>query len=128
MEFETSDDRTPSVVKKQTDDGWTVVTYNLGEESVQDQFFANESDADRHLQEQQALVDAQTGDSNRAAGTADDIVVQKEIEKTGKPLADASDHPTAGPHAKSHLTDASKTPRAGSLPESDDDSVLPGSG
>ncbi|CAN7740084.1 hypothetical protein [Rhizobium sp. LjRoot258] len=50
-------DQKPSVVKKQTDDGWNIVTYNLDGVSVQDQFFISEADADAYLQEQQALVE-----------------------------------------------------------------------
>jgi hypothetical protein len=49
-------DRKPSVVKKQTDDGWSIVSYNLGKESVQDQFFSNESHANVYLARQQALL------------------------------------------------------------------------
>jgi hypothetical protein len=36
--------------------------------------------------------------------------------------------PTAGPHAKKVLTDESKTPGSGALPENDDRTVIPGSG
>ncbi|RFB88736.1 hypothetical protein B5K11_25035 [Rhizobium leguminosarum bv. trifolii] len=43
--------------KKQTDDGWSIVIYNVGGEAVQDKFFAREADADGCLQEQQALID-----------------------------------------------------------------------
>jgi hypothetical protein len=129
MGFETSDDRTPSsVVKKQTDDGWTVVTYNLGEKLIQDQFFVNEADADRYMQGQQALVDGQTNDKDRTVGAADDTSAQQEIEETDKPLGEVKNHPAAGPHAKSHLTDESRTPGAGSLPDNAEDSVSPGSG
>jgi len=88
MEFETNEDRAPSVVKKQTDDGWTVATYNLGGEAVQDTFFSNEADADRHLQEQQALVDAQTGNNDRSRSLTDDVSVQKENEETDRPPID----------------------------------------
>lgn len=47
----------PSVVKKQTDDGWSIVTYNLGGVSIQDRFFVSEADADQYLLGQQALLD-----------------------------------------------------------------------
>jgi hypothetical protein len=58
-----------------------------------------------------------------------DKKAQEAIEETGKrrPI-DGEDHPAAGPHAKDHLTDDSKTPGAGSLPENHEDSVNPGSG
>jgi hypothetical protein len=36
--------------------------------------------------------------------------------------------PVAGPHAKKGLTDESKTPGAGALPDRDDESVMPGAG
>ncbi|MGE7368782.1 hypothetical protein ACQKKX_06860 [Neorhizobium sp. NPDC001467] len=39
-----------------------------------------------------------------------------------------ADSPPAGPHAKQHLTDKSKTPGTGSLPDEGDDSTTPGSG
>jgi len=50
-------DAKPSVVKKQTDDGWSIVIYNVGGVTVQDKFFASEADADAYLQEQEALID-----------------------------------------------------------------------
>lgn len=50
-------DGKPSVIKKQTDDGWSIVIYNVGGMSLQDKFFANEAEADAYLQEQQALID-----------------------------------------------------------------------
>ncbi|NTJ44209.1 hypothetical protein G6L28_16540 [Agrobacterium larrymoorei] len=50
--------------------------------------------------------------------------IEERDEKTSKP----ADLPAAGPHAKSHLTDKSKTPGAGSLPEGREDDVSPGSG
>jgi hypothetical protein len=46
----------PSVVKKQTDDGWTIATYNFGGVPLSDKFFLRESDADLYLQEQQDLI------------------------------------------------------------------------
>ncbi|MBB5551031.1 hypothetical protein [Rhizobium lentis] len=36
--------------------------------------------------------------------------------------------PPVGPHARDDLTDRSKTPGAGSLPEKDEESITPGSG
>jgi len=53
---------------------------------------------------------------------------QRAIEETGKEPVPGEDDPAAGPHAKDHLIDKSKTPGAGSLPDKDDDSVSPGSG
>ena len=52
--------------------------------------------------------------------------IEETEEKTKK--TNASDNPPAGPHAKDHLTDKSKTPGTGSLPDNDDDSTTPGSG
>ncbi|MBX5179837.1 hypothetical protein HJB77_26830 [Rhizobium lentis] len=51
-----------------------------------------------------------------------------EIEGTEKETADARKSPPAGPHAKDHLIDESKTPGAGALSEKDDQSITPGSG
>jgi hypothetical protein len=45
------------VVKKQTDDGWSIMINNVGGVTVQDKFVASEADADAYLQEQQALID-----------------------------------------------------------------------
>lgn len=50
------------------------------------------------------------------------------IEETGKQPTVESDIPAAGPHAESHLTDKSKTPGAGVLPDQGEESVSPGSG
>lgn len=58
-----------------------------------------------------------------------DKKAQEAIEETGKrEPVDGTEHPAAGPHAKDHLTDDSKTPGTGSLPDKDDESVSPGSG
>jgi hypothetical protein len=57
-----------------------------------------------------------------------DTKAQRAIEETGKRPVASEDHPAAGPHAKEHLTDKSKTPGAGSLPDKNEDSVSPGSG
>lgn len=57
-----------------------------------------------------------------------DTKAQRAIEETAKTRAPVEDHPAAGPHAKDHLTDESKTPGAGSLPAKEEDSVSPGSG
>ncbi len=54
-------DKKASVVKKQTDDGWSIVIYNVGGVTVQDKFFASEADADGYLQEQQVLIDEGQG-------------------------------------------------------------------
>ncbi len=45
-------------------------------------------------------------------------------DKTGA----SPETPLAGPHAKDHLTDKSKTPGAGTLTDEKDDEVNPGSG
>lgn len=60
----------------------------------------------------------------------DDKKAQKAIEAQPKKkkTANSRDHPAAGPHAKEHLTDESKTPGAGTLPKADEGSVDPGSG
>ncbi|MBB2682707.1 UNVERIFIED_ORG: hypothetical protein GGD47_000276 [Rhizobium etli] len=58
----------------------------------------------------------------------EDKKAQADIEGTDKKPSEATRLPAAGPHAKDRLTDASKTPGAGSLPEKDEQSVLPGSG
>ncbi|WP_112497991.1 hypothetical protein [Agrobacterium sp. lyk4-40-TYG-31] len=50
------------------------------------------------------------------------------VEGKDDKTAPVVDNPPAGPHAKSHLTDKSKTPGAGSLPEDGADDVNPGSG
>lgn len=55
MDF--SKDSMPSVVKKQTDDGWSIVTFNLGGVPVVDRHFASDADADAFLLEQQALIE-----------------------------------------------------------------------
>lgn len=57
----------------------------------------------------------------------DDKKARETIEEKDTPSEKNNHLPTAGPHAKKHLTDKSKTPGAGSLPE-EDDSVNPGSG
>ncbi|MGO4624406.1 hypothetical protein AB4Z34_30680 [Ensifer sp. 2YAB10] len=57
-----------------------------------------------------------------------DKKAQEAIEETGKESAGGEHLPTAGPHAKDRLTDKSKTPGTGSLPDNDDESVVPGSG
>nr|WP_082760340.1 hypothetical protein [Agrobacterium bohemicum] len=53
---------------------------------------------------------------------------QQEIEETDKERVDGRDNPPAGPHAKRHLTDESKTPGTGALPDRNDESVSPGGG
>lgn len=57
-----------------------------------------------------------------------DTKAQRAIEQTGKKPVKSQEHPPAGPHAKDHLQDGDKTPGAGSLPESNEESVSPGSG
>lgn len=61
---------------------------------------------------------------------SNDDHARKAIEETDGKSAKApeSDTPPAGPHAKSELTDKSKTPGTGSLPDNEDDSTTPGSG
>lgn len=58
----------------------------------------------------------------------DDKKARETIEEEDTPTGGTKDIPAAGPHAKKHLTDDSKTPGAGSLPEEDDSAVNPGSG
>jgi hypothetical protein len=61
--------------------------------------------------------------------TDEDRKAQKAVEERKKEKsAGAGEHPPAGPHAKEHLTDESKTPGAGSLPGAKEGSVDPGSG
>jgi hypothetical protein len=57
-----------------------------------------------------------------------DKKAQQAIEDTKRQPVRTRDLPAAGPHAKDQLTDESKTPGAGSLPDKDDESVSPGSG
>lgn len=57
-----------------------------------------------------------------------DKKAQRAIEQTGKKEAENSEHPSAGPHAKEHLIDKSKTPGAGALPNNNETEVSPGSG
>lgn len=57
-----------------------------------------------------------------------DEKAQEAIEERDDRSKAPSDNPPAGPHAKKHLTDNSKTPGAGSLPDERDDDVNPGSG
>ncbi|SCB58741.1 hypothetical protein GA0061105_105210 [Rhizobium aethiopicum] len=58
----------------------------------------------------------------------DDEKARADVEGTDRKTSDARKNPPAGPHAKDHLTDQSKTPGAGSLPEADEKSTMPGSG
>ncbi|WP_337270003.1 hypothetical protein [Oryzifoliimicrobium ureilyticus] len=57
-----------------------------------------------------------------------DTKAQRAVEGTGTKKVSQNNHPAAGPHAKDHLTDESKTPGTGSLPSKDEDSVSPGGG
>ncbi|MGV1873687.1 hypothetical protein [Agrobacterium rosae] len=57
-----------------------------------------------------------------------DTKAQRAIEETDKKPVDGQDHPAAGPHAKKHLTDESKTPGTGALADREDESVSPGGG
>lgn len=57
-----------------------------------------------------------------------DVKARDAVEGKDNKSAPESDNPPAGPHAKSHLTDKSKTPGAGSLPEDNAEDVNPGSG
>ncbi|XKM42969.1 hypothetical protein A4U53_034700 (plasmid) [Rhizobium ruizarguesonis] len=57
----------------------------------------------------------------------EDKKAQAAIEETDKKLDQVQKSPQAGPHAQDHLTDKSKTPGAGSLPERDEEAVIPGS-
>jgi hypothetical protein len=58
---------------------------------------------------------------------ADDKNARDAVEESGN-KARATESPPAGPHAKKELTDNSKTPGSGALPDSDEDSVEPGAG
>lgn len=63
----------------------------------------------------------------KEATMADDKNARDALEKSGN-KARATESPPAGPHAKKELTDNSKTPGSGALPDSDEDSVEPGAG
>ncbi len=60
----------------------------------------------------------------------DDTRAQQAIEETekGKVPVDGQELPTSGPHAAKRLTDESKTPGTGALPDREDESVSPGGG
>lgn len=58
----------------------------------------------------------------------EDRQAQKAVEKTGEPVVETTGKPPAGPHAKARLTDESKTPGAGTLPDAGEESVNPGAG
>jgi hypothetical protein len=57
-----------------------------------------------------------------------DMRTQQAIEETAQEPTGTDASPAAGPHAEERLTDKSKTPGAGTLPDSGDESVSPGSG
>lgn len=57
-----------------------------------------------------------------------DKKAQQAIEETGKEHPGGQHIPAPGPHAEDHLTDKSKTPGTGLLPDKDDDVVTPGGG
>ncbi len=57
-----------------------------------------------------------------------DTKARHAVEERDVKTSTPTDIPAAGPHAKSHLTDKSKTPGAGSLPDDGEDDVSPGSG
>jgi hypothetical protein len=57
-----------------------------------------------------------------------DNKAQRAIEETGRPPVKTTKNPSAGPHAKKHLTDKTQTPRAGALTGTDENEVSPGSG
>jgi hypothetical protein len=58
----------------------------------------------------------------------EDKKAQDVVEQTDGGTGDGKKTPPAGPHAKDRLTDKSKTPGTGSLTETDEPSVEPGSG
>lgn len=58
----------------------------------------------------------------------EDKNARETIEESDEKTKGNENIPAAGPHAKKHLTDDSKTPGAGSLPDEDDSDVTPGSG
>ena len=53
---------------------------------------------------------------------------QQEVEGVDQDKSPENSTPAAGPHAQPGLTDDSKTPGAGTLPEADERSVDPGAG
>jgi hypothetical protein len=57
-----------------------------------------------------------------------DKKAQHAIEETGQEPRGTNKSPAAGPHAEQRLTDNSKTPGAGALPDPEDESVSPGAG
>lgn len=57
-----------------------------------------------------------------------DKSAQEAIEDTGKKAPIAPEGPPAGPHAKQHLMDKSKTPGTGFSPDVEDESVSPAGG
>jgi hypothetical protein len=56
-----------------------------------------------------------------------DDAARDAVEETGRAQPGAQKIPAAGPHAKADLTDKEKTPGAGTLPETDEGVVVPGS-
>ena len=56
------------------------------------------------------------------------MVTQEKPKPDAISSDDAEKTPPAGPHAKPSLTDNEKTPGAGTLPDSDPDSVDAGTG
>lgn len=57
-----------------------------------------------------------------------DDKAREAVEETGNKPRDAKRTPPAGPHDQDRLTDRSKTPGAGALPDEDEASVNPGAG
>jgi hypothetical protein len=57
-----------------------------------------------------------------------DKLAQDAIERPIKSDTEHSKMPVAGPHAEARLTDESKTPGAGTLPDKDATNVDPGAG
>jgi hypothetical protein len=64
----------------------------------------------------------------KEATMAEDKNARDAVEESGSHKARATESPSAGPHAKKELTDNSKTPGSGALPDSDEDSKEPGAG
>lgn len=58
----------------------------------------------------------------------EDKKAQDVVEDTDRHARGGRKTPPAGPHAKDRLTDESKTPGGGSLTDSEEASVEPGSG
>jgi hypothetical protein len=59
---------------------------------------------------------------------SDEKKAQQSVEGVDQDRSPETSTPAAGPHAQPGLTDDSKTPGAGALPDADEKSVDPGAG